>query len=683
MQPSVQCKAILAAILLLFVLINASSAERDRSLNGNAGTPPAVASVAFGDLYAVVVGVSRYENSRVPALKFSVRDAKDFAEFLKSQKKLFRNIHLTLLTDEQATDKEVKKHLWYRLRKAGRNDTVILFFSGHGSDDPNIPGAFFFLTYEADPDYLQATAINMTGLEFLQRLDTQRVVLIADTCHAGGFSVQGSRNVRGALNEFVEKFKDSEGRVILTSARADQISLEKSDIGNGVFTYYLIKGLKGEADGNKDGVVSLREAYEYVYEKTKNETKGIQHPQLEGRVVGVFPMSFVGPTGTKLELVTDPPQVDISLREKSRFRFVKRSDVQGRVVLKDMPLGDAIIVKLSKPGWKDVILDPIFFSDHRLHVKRDPVKLKKALAFLVLRTNCPKASVKLNGKPMGKTGDDGMIIMDSIQVAVPLEVSFASKDFMEKSVTLSIPNSHEGKVYKAPSIHLRRKKELVARAKPPTPPRETKVVPSVKEKKKKEDSGPAMKKKQERLLQAARTGDLKVVKELLDQKVAPDARDQLGWTALMYACTRNHVGVAKLLLARGAEVNARDKLGWSPLMVAASNGHESTVKLLLAKGADQKAKNIYGETAAIKASIGGHRQVLRLLGEPVEPPRPPREKAASRPERRKSSVPRESYESSPDQDISGQESTGDWVWKPDADSGMARDPMADYYGEAP
>jgi hypothetical protein len=93
------------------------------------------------------------------------------------------------------------------------------------------------------------------------------------------------------MEHFVRSFTESEGRVILSSARADQVSTERPALGNGVFTYFLLKGLRGEADRNRDGIVSLNEAYQYVYYKTKDETNGIQYPQFEGRVVGEFPMS--------------------------------------------------------------------------------------------------------------------------------------------------------------------------------------------------------------------------------------------------------------------------------------------------------------------------------------------------------------------------------------------------------
>jgi len=161
----------------------------------------------------------------------------------------------------------------------------------------------------------------------------------------------------------------------------------------------------------------------------------------------------------------------------------------------------------------------------------------------------------------------------------------------------------------------------VARAK-----KKEKVIPPVADKKSKENE----------LIQAARTGKLEAVKKLLAEGVNVDARDQLGWTALMYASSGSHVNVTKLLVSRGADVNGRNNLGWAPLMIAAGNGHADIVKLLLSKGADKKASNMYGETAAMKARVGRHKVVLRLLGESLEAAAPAPRRRVSSPGAKKS-----------------------------------------------
>ena len=137
----------------------------------------------------------------MPKLNLSAKDAKDFADFIETQRRVFRNTYVKLMLNEQATKQEVEKYLYHELRKAGKDDSVILFFSGHGASSVAEPGSFYFLTYDSDPKFLHATAVDMAGLKFLGGLDSNRVLLIADACHAGGFSKVLTKSIDPPLGE--------------------------------------------------------------------------------------------------------------------------------------------------------------------------------------------------------------------------------------------------------------------------------------------------------------------------------------------------------------------------------------------------------------------------------------------------------------------------------------------------
>ena len=256
--------------------------------------PPGVPKLQVGDLYAIVIGVSKYRDPKIPKLDLADKDAKAFGDFLKSQDKMFKEARVTLLLNEKATKSEVEKHLYYTLPKAGKNDTIILFFSGHGAYDPLRPKDFLFLTHDVEPEYLGTTAVKMSGLEFLKGIEAERVLIIADACYSGGFSEMKPKAQAASLKMFLQEFRSSSGRAIITSGNEEQLSWEVPNLKESVFTHSLIEGLKGKADKDHDGVVTLSEAYEYAYNLTKDQTKGYQHPQFEGKVVGAFPLSFVG-----------------------------------------------------------------------------------------------------------------------------------------------------------------------------------------------------------------------------------------------------------------------------------------------------------------------------------------------------------------------------------------------------
>lgn len=96
-----------------------------------------------------------------------------------------------------------------KLKKALKDDTIIVFLSGHGAPDPSNPSDFYFVTYDADPEYLGASSVKMSGLEFARHYDAQRVLVIADACHAGGFSflTQGAhtKSTAPAMEQFLAR----------------------------------------------------------------------------------------------------------------------------------------------------------------------------------------------------------------------------------------------------------------------------------------------------------------------------------------------------------------------------------------------------------------------------------------------------------------------------------------------
>ncbi|MFZ5868666.1 MAG: caspase family protein [Thermodesulfobacteriota bacterium] len=312
----------LALVLVLLLILGLGvAADRHAQVLAPQKQPLPSSSVEgpVGDLYAVIIGVSKYKNPKVPELAVSDKDARDFAAFLKGQSSLFRTLHVNLLCNEEATKTAVEKELYYGLRRAGKDDTVVVFLSGHGADDPGSPGEFFFLTYDADPEFLAATAVHMNRQWFLSRLDSRRVVLIADACHAGGFSVRGAKSLSNSLERFMRQFRESEGRILITSSRADEVSQEDPDLGNSLFTYHLLNGLKGAADKDKDGIVTLRELYDYVYENTKKQTRGYQSPQMEGKLVGAFPLALTVSTDPTTP-ISKPLQPEPSVASLPRER---------------------------------------------------------------------------------------------------------------------------------------------------------------------------------------------------------------------------------------------------------------------------------------------------------------------------------------------------------------------------
>lgn len=464
------CRGLTTFLLCMFVVgsvssLNAGENARSTGKSGAAASEmaaqpsseddvSAVATQCRGNLYALLVGVSQYSDKSIPPLTVAAQDAQDFAGFLESQKEVFKATKVTLLLNREATKAALERYLFYELKKAGKNDAVFLFLSGHGAIDPKHADQFYFLTYDADPDALEATAVNMTGLRFLKQLDCPRVVLVADACHAGGFSKWRTKAAVAPIKKFVSDFSSSSGRVIVTSSRSDEYSLEMPKMRNSLFTHYFLHGLKGAADRNNDGVVTINEAYNYVYDRTKTESEGAQHPQFEGTVEGVFPLAITPNLGntppTVLELLVDPPGAEVFVGG----RLVGTTNPDGSMYMKYLPTDRPVPVKVAKAGWEPKTIGPFHFSEKKLSVIAPKVSLKPAMASVEIRTIPGLVTVRLDGKEVGQTSSSGRLIVHGAQVGVQHLLELQKEGFEDESATVTPPIQYAGKKYESDPIEL-------------------------------------------------------------------------------------------------------------------------------------------------------------------------------------------------------------------------------------
>jgi hypothetical protein len=247
-----------------------------------------------GKIWAVVIGISQYKTVR--SLKFADRDALAFYDYLLNQVGVPKE-QITLLTNDQATLVNLKRTLGTELkRRASQKDTVIIYYAGHGAPEtdatsPDEDGLEKYLVpYDADPNDLYTTALPMREIETIfQRLASDRVIFITDSCYSGAtagrtFATASRRAV--VSDAFLARLSKGKGRVVLTASRASEVSEEREDLGHGVFTYYLLEGLRGKADLDGDGIITVDEAYNYVSKKVPEATGQNQNPVKKGEVEG-------------------------------------------------------------------------------------------------------------------------------------------------------------------------------------------------------------------------------------------------------------------------------------------------------------------------------------------------------------------------------------------------------------
>ena len=257
-----------------------------------------------GQRWAVVIGISTYKNSHeIPNLRYADKDASTFYQFLCGPGGGgFPDSHVRLLLNEKATFQAVRDALFSFLQKAIEEDLVVIYISGHGAPDPNNNKNLYLLTYDTNVEQMASTAFPMWDLETAvqRQIKAQKVVVFTDTCHAGG--VGGGIGLRGLVprDNLVNRYllglaQAKKGIAVFTASEAGEQSMESERWGggHGVFTYHLLEGLKGEADYNRDGIVSLGEAMDYTNERVRRDTNSQQHPDTAGMFDRNLPMGIV------------------------------------------------------------------------------------------------------------------------------------------------------------------------------------------------------------------------------------------------------------------------------------------------------------------------------------------------------------------------------------------------------
>ncbi len=238
----------------------------------------------YRNSWAVLIGVDNYKT--FPKLKYAVADAKAIKEVLIKNLG-FSPDKIIELYNEKATRENILSVLGDKLSNSkvvSREDRIFIFFAGHGvTRELPAGGEMGYLApIDGDPDRLHSTCISMTEISNISRLIPAKHIFFAiDACYGGLAGWLASR--RASLSEqtmaYVEKKTKERGRQLITAGQKDEEVYESDIWGHSVFVYFLIRGLKGSADLNNDGVITASELYQYIEPLVSNETNQKQTPQ--------------------------------------------------------------------------------------------------------------------------------------------------------------------------------------------------------------------------------------------------------------------------------------------------------------------------------------------------------------------------------------------------------------------
>jgi len=226
--------------------------------------------------YALITG-SNFGGKGTGTLKYAASDAKRFQDVLTRMGGVKDENTLLMVNPEKDNLVQGLAFLANKIKKNRNNDRqaqFLFYYSGH-SDDRGL------LLNGERMEYADLKArIDAVGAE------VQIVVL--DSCSSGAFTRSKGGQIMAPF--LMDLSTDVEGHAFLTSSTAEEVSQESDRIGSSFFTHALIEGLRGAADANGDGKVSLNEAYDYAYSQTLADTQrassGSQHPAFDIKLTG-------------------------------------------------------------------------------------------------------------------------------------------------------------------------------------------------------------------------------------------------------------------------------------------------------------------------------------------------------------------------------------------------------------
>ncbi len=226
------------------------------------------------NVWAVIIGVASYNH--MPVLRYTDDDAYRIYAFLKSPEGgALDDSRIRILIDEDATKKNIVDAMENTFGQAGPNDLVLLYFSGHG-----LKGSFLPFDFDGYNNKLFHEEVN----DILRKSPARFKLCIADACHSGSLlAMRGSAELPSLLSAYYENLaKAQPGTALIMSSKSDETSLESSGLRQGVFSHFLIRGLKGEADGNGNDLVTIQELYDFVKANVRTYTGYRQSPVIQG-----------------------------------------------------------------------------------------------------------------------------------------------------------------------------------------------------------------------------------------------------------------------------------------------------------------------------------------------------------------------------------------------------------------
>lgn len=246
---------------------------------------PAAVAKTNKNSYAIVIGIENYRQ-KLPKADFAVQDAKLMTEYL-TKAMGYPEENIVTLLNEHATNVDFAKYFekWLH-NNAEKDGTVFIYYSGHGAPNPKT-GDAYLVPYDGDPAFIEQTGYSLRRLyESLGKIQAKEIIVALDSCFSGA----GGRSViaKGArpLVMSMESLQIPQKITVLSAASGDQTSSTYDEKGHGLFTYFMLRGLKGEGDANGDGKIEIGELFNYIRPQVERIARKTYNNEQSPQIIG-------------------------------------------------------------------------------------------------------------------------------------------------------------------------------------------------------------------------------------------------------------------------------------------------------------------------------------------------------------------------------------------------------------
>ena len=234
------------------------------------------------DAIAIIIGVGTYLNTNADAM-YADTDAKVFQDYAVEKLGVPASRIKTLVNDdadERGVLLAVMRWL-FRAVKQERSD-VYVFFAGHGLASDN-GEKMYLLPYDGAPELLDKTAILRDELfDDIAAANPRSVTVFLDTCYSG--TTRGTDMLIASRPLAIVPLKQivPDNFTVMTAAAGDQTAKPLEEAKHGMFSYFLMKGMEGDADANNDNQITAGELHAFVQQNVIQQSSGSQTPELHG-----------------------------------------------------------------------------------------------------------------------------------------------------------------------------------------------------------------------------------------------------------------------------------------------------------------------------------------------------------------------------------------------------------------